>query len=56
MTDYLGHFLYAFSGDTAPGQTDGQGKGGKWFVATLTLPVQNGVKHVGVSPGEKGFC
>ena len=24
--------LYTFSGDTAPGQTNGQGTGGSWFV------------------------
>jgi predicted lipoprotein with Yx(FWY)xxD motif len=29
-----GHFLYTFSKDTAPGQANGQGVAGKWFVAT----------------------
>lgn len=34
---YNDHPLYTFSGDTAPGQTNGQGVGGKWFVATVDL-------------------
>jgi predicted lipoprotein with Yx(FWY)xxD motif len=37
QVEYNGHLLYTFSGDTAPGQTNGQGKGGKWFVATPSL-------------------
>lgn len=28
------HFLYTFSKDTAPGQANGEGVAGKWFVAT----------------------
>lgn len=28
------HFLYTFSKDSAPGQANGQGVAGKWFVAT----------------------
>jgi predicted lipoprotein with Yx(FWY)xxD motif len=31
---YNGHPLYTFAADTAPGQTNGQGKGGVWFVVT----------------------
>ncbi len=34
---YEGHFLYTYVGDTAPGQINGQGIAGKWFVATLPL-------------------
>ncbi len=34
---YNGHFLYTYAGDSAPGQTNGQGVGGKWFAATTTL-------------------
>lgn len=34
---YNGHPLYTFKSDTAPGQTNGQGVGGKWFVATTDL-------------------
>ncbi|MHB8339664.1 MAG: COG4315 family predicted lipoprotein [Mycobacteriales bacterium] len=29
---YNGHPLYAYSGDTAPGQTNGQGYAGIWYV------------------------
>ena len=34
---YNGHLLYTYSGDTAPGQTSGEGIAGKWFVAIPTL-------------------
>jgi predicted lipoprotein with Yx(FWY)xxD motif len=34
---YNGHPLYTFSGDTAAGQTKGEGLSGKWFVATSDL-------------------
>lgn len=34
---YNGHLLYTFSGDQAPGQTNGEGLFGKWFVATTDL-------------------
>lgn len=40
--EYNGHPLYTFSGDTAPGQTNGEGLFGMWFVATPHLPVQGG--------------
>jgi predicted lipoprotein with Yx(FWY)xxD motif len=31
---YNGHPLYTYVGDSAPGQTNGQGKGDVWFVVT----------------------
>jgi predicted lipoprotein with Yx(FWY)xxD motif len=34
QVEYNGHPLYTFVGDSAPGQTNGQGKGGVWFVVT----------------------
>lgn len=37
QVEYNGHPLYTFSGDTAPGQTNGEGVLGKWFVATSSL-------------------
>ncbi len=37
QVEYNGHPLYTFSGDTAPGQTNGEGLFGMWFVATPTL-------------------
>jgi len=40
QVEYNGHPLYRYSGDTAPGQTNGEGIKGVWFVATSTLPVQ----------------
>ena len=36
--EYNGHLLYTFSGDSASGQTNGEGLGGKWFVCTPSLP------------------
>jgi predicted lipoprotein with Yx(FWY)xxD motif len=42
QVEYNGHLLYVYSGDTAPGQTKGEGLFGKWFVATPNLPVQSG--------------
>ena len=38
QVEYNGHMLYTYSGDTAPGQTHGEGVKGSWFVATTTLP------------------
>ena len=35
--EYNGHPLYTFSGDTAPGQTTGEGVGGIWHVVTPSL-------------------
>jgi predicted lipoprotein with Yx(FWY)xxD motif len=34
QVEYNGHLLYTFSGDTAPGQTTGEGIGGIWHVCT----------------------
>jgi predicted lipoprotein with Yx(FWY)xxD motif len=34
---YNDHPLYTYGGDSAAGQTNGQGVGGKWFVATTDL-------------------
>jgi predicted lipoprotein with Yx(FWY)xxD motif len=34
---YNNHPLYTFSGDSAPGQTNGQGIAGKWFVVTTDI-------------------
>src|SRR6266581_1798919 len=40
QVEYNGHPLYTFGQDTAPGQTNGEGIKGIWFVATPTLSVQ----------------
>ena len=37
QVQYNGHLLYTYSGDTAAGQTTGEGLFGKWFVCTPTL-------------------
>ncbi len=38
QVEYRGHPLYTYSGDTAPGQTTGDGVSGKWHVATPNTP------------------
>lgn len=45
---YNGHYLYTYSGDSAPGETKGQGIGGKWYVATPDLK-ENQPVHTGGS-------
>jgi predicted lipoprotein with Yx(FWY)xxD motif len=37
QVEYNGHPLYTFSGDSAPGQTTGEGFGGIWHVVTPSL-------------------
>jgi len=37
QVEYSGYLLYTYSGDTAPGQTKGEGLFGKWYVATPDL-------------------
>ena len=37
QVEYNGHPLYTYSGDTAPGQTTGEGVGGVWHVVTPSL-------------------
>ncbi len=37
QVQYNGHFLYNYAGDSAPGQTNGQGIAGQWFAATTNL-------------------
>jgi predicted lipoprotein with Yx(FWY)xxD motif len=41
QVEYNGHQLYTYSGDTAPGQTNGEGFKGVWFVATSSLSGQS---------------
>src|SRR6266853_3905138 len=37
QVEYGGYLLYTYSGDTAAGQTKGEGLFGKWYVATSDL-------------------
>jgi predicted lipoprotein with Yx(FWY)xxD motif len=36
QVEYNGHPLYTYTGDTAPGQMNGEGVGGVWFVVPKT--------------------
>ena len=37
QVEYQGHPLYTYAGDTGPGQANGEGQLGQWFVATPGL-------------------
>jgi predicted lipoprotein with Yx(FWY)xxD motif len=53
---YQGHLLYTFAGDTAPGQTNGEGKFGVWFVATTDLaPASGGSGGATPTPTTPGY-
>ncbi len=54
QVEYNGHPLYIFSKDTAPGQTNGEGIKGVWFVATPTIPVQS-APQVTPTPNGSGY-
>jgi predicted lipoprotein with Yx(FWY)xxD motif len=43
--EYNGHPLYTYSGDTAPGQTNGEGFHGVWFAVTSDLQPQSGTPN-----------
>ncbi len=53
QVEYNGHMLYTYSGDTAPGQTNGEGVKGSWFVATTTLPSIQGAPQA--TPTRSGY-
>lgn len=38
QVSYKGHLLYRYAGDTAPGQINGQGLAGQWWIARVDLP------------------
>lgn len=52
QVSYNGHLLYAYSGDTAPGQAAGDGLYGKWFVAKPGLTASSGTS--GTQGSNKG--
>jgi predicted lipoprotein with Yx(FWY)xxD motif len=51
QVEFNGHPLYTFAHDTASGQTNGEGIGGNWFVATSTLSVQSAPQSTPASNG-----
>jgi predicted lipoprotein with Yx(FWY)xxD motif len=52
--EYNGHPLYTYSGDTSPGQTNGEGISNQWFVATTDLAVNNGDQKAPSNGGKYG--
>ena len=55
QVEYNGHMLYTYSGDKAPGQTNGEGIKGNWFVATTTLSVQGAPQATPTKSGYGGY-
>ena len=55
QVEYNGHMLYTYSGDKAPGQTNGEGIKGNWFVATTTLSVQGAPQATPTKNGYGGY-
>jgi hypothetical protein len=51
---YNGHPLYTYSGDSAPGQANGEGFGNIWFVAPTTLPATT-TPSAGATPTTGGY-
>lgn len=48
---YNGHPLYTYSGDNAPGQINGEGIGGVWFVASTDIAASSGSNSNGYPKG-----
>src|SRR5437763_885916 len=55
QVEYNGHPLYTFSGDTAPGQTTGNGTAGIWFVTTPDLKSQGTPQATPTTNGYSGY-
>jgi predicted lipoprotein with Yx(FWY)xxD motif len=51
---YNGHLLYTYAGDSAPGQTNGEGIGNKWFVATNDLAASTTQQNTAPSSSKTG--
>jgi predicted lipoprotein with Yx(FWY)xxD motif len=54
QVEYNGHMLYTYAGDSQPGQTNGEGILGKWFVATTTLAA-SGASQPQSTPTTSGY-
>lgn len=52
QVEYNGHPLYTYTGDTAPGQMNGQGFMGIWFVVPTSLAPSNGSNG---TPSDGGY-
>ena len=55
QVEYNHHLLYTYAADTAPGQTNGEGIGGKWFVATTDLADGAGSGSATPTPSSGGY-
>jgi predicted lipoprotein with Yx(FWY)xxD motif len=51
---YMGWPLYTYSGDSAPGQANGQGTGGVWFAMTSDGPTASGGSSSSSGSGHYG--
>src|SRR5579875_3843813 len=51
QVEYNGHPLYTYTKETAPGQTNGEGVAGKWFVATTALAAQGSPQSTPTTSG-----
>ncbi len=54
QVEYNGHPLYTYTGDTAPGQTNGEGFMGIWFVVPTNLAPSTGATATPSSGGYGG--
>lgn len=55
QVSYNGHLLYTFEGDSAPKQANGQGLGGKWWVAKVDLKPGAGKPSTGSGYDKGGY-
>jgi hypothetical protein len=51
---YNGQPLYRYAGDKSPGQTNGDGIGGVWFVASVTAQATSAASPASTSSADGG--